>query len=404
MIFNDQENMFRRQFHEIFCTKYLITCKPEEAVHDDSWSPDILQDILLTLYPSNELTQTDIETILNIGGMYTVGNALCFTYQKETPMFPEMLSAIMPYITTEAFVKFKQSMQGRDADAVANFINCCCIETHEERISISKRDLYDAYLLYCDATQSKEVGSYTFHKRMETLGYPCKKGYLKGKCGVTYYVIYFQQPKWEELKDEADKKRKKLLEANTVRDGEGSVEAFRVQVQGRRNESPSQDTEAEERSIPSRKEQSESTDEHATYVEQHEEPTYNSPTGRITEDEFDFGDAYDTTEDDDVWGDSNADEDDDIPTTRPINESPTDQLIEKLFNKDIPANQRVLMLPDNLRNMFKEAKLLYRTMPSSFDTHSFELQLIMNSVGYEEVATRLVGLFLEYAERKQSNV
>lgn len=189
MLFSPEENAARRKFHELFCTKYLHTGTKKGALNADSWNANILWDILRHVQGQTILTPDDIETILQIGGMYDQAGELYFHFSEQTPMSKTILSAISPYISTNAFVRGNQELQGRVMNSVASFYKACCCNLE---VSSEKRycnDVYDAYREWCTINGLLVLSNRTFSKKMRECGCPPKKGYLDKKCGVMYYQI-----------------------------------------------------------------------------------------------------------------------------------------------------------------------------------------------------------------------
>ena len=189
MLFSPEENAARRKFHELFCTKYLYTGAKKGALNTDSWNANILWDILGSVYGQTILTPADIETMLQMGGMYDSSGELYFHYSEQTPMSKTILHAISPYISTNAFIRGNQELQGRVSNSVASFYHACCCNLDIELQKRYCNDVYAAYQEWCTINGMLVMSSRTFSKKMRDCGCPPKKGYMDKKCGVMYYHI-----------------------------------------------------------------------------------------------------------------------------------------------------------------------------------------------------------------------
>ena len=180
MIFTEQEQLSRRQFHELFCTRYLYTGKRKGALNEDSWNSDILYDILRNVYSGNVLTPQDIEAILHVGGMFDADGNLFFHYREETPIIKEILYAMSPFITNAAFIRCKQKLSSDTTDSVAAFVVRCCTNPYQGNEKILVKDLFDYYTNWCALNGELASSKKVFSRRLSEIGFRIKKGYLGG--------------------------------------------------------------------------------------------------------------------------------------------------------------------------------------------------------------------------------
>ena len=188
-LFSPEENAARRKFHELFCTKYLYTGTKKGALNTDSWNANILWDILQSVHGQTILTPNDIETILQISGMYDASGELYFHFNDQTPLSKTILHAIAPYISTNAFVRGNQELQGRVFNSVATFYHSCCCNLDLPSEKIDCNEVYEAYQKWCTVNGMLVLSNRTFSKKMRECGCSPKKGYLNKKCGVMYYQM-----------------------------------------------------------------------------------------------------------------------------------------------------------------------------------------------------------------------
>lgn len=379
MIFNEEEMVSRRQFHELFCTKYLYTGEKKDAINEDSWNNIVINDILHTLYENNVLTPQDIETMMQLGGMYNHNHETYFHYHAGTPIFKEVLSAMSPFITQAAFVRFKQLLNGRSMDSVAEFIQRCCNNTHAEMIGVSSVELYELYCTWCALNRFPVSARHVLYARMSAVGFKRKKGYLNGACGITYFMVRMNR---EEVLTDAQPEGAQTEEGQEP----DSVQSFRnVSRAG-----------AKVRKEPVIKETPDVLPDEVGQdiaagsggdLAEHVEDGAVSETADIsnTPDEVD-GPTIDTDTEDTVI---QLPEDKDGVLTEAHPEG---------TGTDIQA--RVKKLPMELRQCFKLLKATYRISPEHFTEEDFNQSVSALDASVLQEDQTLYDLFLEYAKNK----
>ena len=378
MIFNEEEMASRRQFHELFCTKFLYTGDKRGAINEDSWNNIVLSDILHTLHDKNLLTPQDIETMMQMGGMYDHNHEAYFHYQKDTPIFQEILSAISPFISQAAFVRFKQLLNGRSTDSVAEFVQRCCNDTKSEMIGITTVELYELYCTWCTLNRMPVSPRHVLYARMKSLGFKHKKGYLKGACGVTYFMIPFNH---EEVLKVAQS------------EGETSEE----EGQDANSEQPLRDVARTGTTVRKKAVERKASDVLPNEVRQDDAA---SSGGDFAGDEAngpDGGEAGGNDADDDGSGR------DDIPSTGDTNiqlPKDRDRLFAEAHSEGTEADiqTRIKKLPMELRQSFKLLKATYRIAPEHFTEEDFNEAINLADVSGLQEEQTLYNLFLEYAK------
>lgn len=188
--YSPEERVARRQFFQLFCGNYMYECERGEALSEEPWSPEIIHDILITVYPDNPLTPSDIQAIIFLSGMLPRNrDHLYFGYRWESGITREIISAIGPYITNEAYIKLNHTLRGAMATSVEEFYEACCMNAKVPERKISVGDAYDLYIRWCAANFKGGMTKKMFVKLMNKKGHRTLKGYINGKCGVNYFVM-----------------------------------------------------------------------------------------------------------------------------------------------------------------------------------------------------------------------
>lgn len=188
--YSPEERIARRQFFQLFCGNYMYECERGDALSDEPWTPEIIHDILITVYPDNPLTPSDIQTIIFLSGMLPRNrDHLYFGYRWESGVSKDIISAIGPYISNESYIKLNHALRGAMATSVEEFYEACCmnVKVPERKISIS--EAYDFYIRWCAANIKGGMTKKMFVKLMNKKGHRTLKGYINGKCGVNYLVM-----------------------------------------------------------------------------------------------------------------------------------------------------------------------------------------------------------------------
>ena len=391
MIFTEEEQRSRRQFHELFCTRFLHTGKKKGALNEDSWTADTLYDILRNAYDGNLLTPQDIEAILQVGGMYDADGNLFFHYREDTPMIKEILYAMSPFITTKAFIRCKQRLGGPTADSVAAFVVRCCTNPSQGNEKMLIRELYDYYTNWCALNDEMPTSKKVFNRRLSEIGFRIKKGYINGKSGVLYVIIRLDK---EEANRNAKPQRAQTEEAfrelaAAVRDVDGTgakVLENLIEASARRL---SEDEGGQDAATSSRG----SDDEHEADVRVGEEPGLPDEVAGY-DDDFDWGATYDD-EDDDPEDGSDA-------PAKPAQARTGEIIVPISVTTKEEAEAFIKTLPYNVRSAFKQMKITYRISPDNFEMDEFEPAV--RSLGITDInVSELFRLFQLYAEKAGGN-
>ena len=390
MIFTEQEQLSRRQFHELFCTRYLYTGKRKGALNEDSWTADTLYDILRGVYSNNELTPQDIEAILHVGGMFDTDGNLFFHYRDDTPIVKELLYAMSPYITTKAFIKFKQRMGGNSADSVAAFVVRCCTNPDQGNTKMLIGELYEYYTTWCALNDEIASSKKVFSRRLSEIGFRIKKGYVNGRSGVLYVMIKLDK---EAANTSVKPKRTQAEEAQRIysttalRDVDGTgakvlEDLIKTSTRSLSEDEGRQDIAASDGG---------SNVEHAEDVRIGQEYGVSGQADEYLpgdDDDFDWGasDEYEDPEDrDSAVGEIAAARTGEIIV--PVSVSTKEE-----------AEAFIKTLPYNIRTAFKQMKITYRISPDNFEMDEFEPAV--RSLGIKDInVSELFRLFQLYAER-----
>lgn len=391
MIFTEQEQLSRRQFHELFCTRYLYTGSRKGALNEDSWTADTLYDILRNAYTNNQLTPQDIETMLHIGGMFDANGDLFFHYREDTPMIKEILYAMSPFISTKAFIKCKQRLGGLTADSVASFVVRCCTNPDQGNEKMLIRDLYDYYTNWCAINDELSTSKKVFNRRLSEIGFRIKKGYVNGKSGVLYVMIKLDK---EAAVRNAKPQRAQTEEAfrelaATIRDVDGTgAKVLEDLIETSTRSLP----EDEGRQNPAAG-LSGSDDEHEADVRVSEEHVMPDEVAGY-DDDFDWGATYDDEDDDPEDGS-------DTPA-KPAQARTGEIIIPVSVTTKEEAEAFIKTLPYNVRTAFKQMKITYRISPNNFELDEFEP--VVRTLGIKDInVSELYRLFQLYAERAGGN-
>lgn len=384
MIFEEKELQARRQFHELFGTKYLYTGPRNKALNEDSWNATILGDILHSMHSENPLTYEDIETIIQIGGMVDPKGEMYFHYQADTPMVKEVLTAISPYITKEAFVQCSQKLHGRAKDTVAEFmVKCCTADVPAKRMEAT--ELYSNYTTWCECNMLGAVSRHAFYVRMNALGIIKRKGYVNGRCGVTYYMVQLDEK--EVLKDVQSCRKKTEEESQHVE------EPLRYVVRPRKAVPPEVVPEATE-SLPQ-------------LIEEADVATVDTGSDEQVADDVKEDGAVNERIEQNPSDDSVSDVPDTIDDA-PDSPEPVEVVGVSPDQADSPATDNkagtgspltVKKLPMHVRQCFRLMKITYRVAPEHFTQEEFQDTYAAASLPPIEGASieDLYQLFLDYA-------
>lgn len=391
MIFTEQEQLSRRQFHEIFCTKYLYTGSKRGALNEDTWTADTLHDILHGIYSSNLLTPQDIEAILHLGGMFDADGNLFFHYRSDTPMIKEILYAMSPYITKRAYIECKQKMGGADNNSVKNFVVRCCTNPDQGNEKVTLKDLYEHYSTWCALNFELTVSKKVFSRQLSEIGFRIKKGYIDGNSGVLYVVIKLDKEAVnthvKSSRKAEEEKEYQLNGATTFRDDDGTgAKVLEDLVQ------------AAARSVPE---------------DEGREDIAASRGGSYFQHEEDVRSGAESGQSDQVGGDISGDEDDfdwgatdESVDAEDGSDAATETAATRAGEIVIPvgittkeeAEAFVKTLPYEIRMAFKQMKITYRI--SSDDMEMEEFEHIVRSLGITDInVSELFRLFLLYAAR-----
>ena len=395
MIFPEKEQRARRQFHELFCTRYLYTGKKKGALNEDSWTADTLYDILRNFYNDTILTPQDIETMLHVGGMFDAEGKLFFHYREDTPIVQELLHAISPFITTQAFIRFKQRLGGTSADSVAAFVVRCCTNPDQGNTKMLIRDLYDYYTAWCALNNEVATSKKVFNRRLSEIGFRIKKGYVNGRSGVLYITIKLDK---EAANTSAKPKRTPAEEAEL-----GCAAPLR-NVDGTGAKVLEDLIKTSEGSLPEdegRQDIAASSGgsylQHETNVRNYEEVVQSDAADEAVagyDDDFDWGASYDD-------GDDDSEDGFDSPA-KPHPTGAGEIIIPLSVTTKEDAEAFVKTLPYNIRTAFKQMKVTYRISPDNFELAEFEP--VVRTLGIKDLnVSELFKLFRLYAERAGGN-
>lgn len=188
--YSPEERVARRQFFQLFCGNYMYECERADALSEEPWTPEIIHDILITMYPDNPLTPGDIQAIIFLSGMLPRNrDHLYFGYRWESGVSREIIAAIGPYISNEAYIKLNHALRGAMATSVEEFYEACCMNAKIPERKISVGEAYDFYIRWCAANIKGGMTKKMFVKLMNKRGHRTLKGYINGKCGVNYLVM-----------------------------------------------------------------------------------------------------------------------------------------------------------------------------------------------------------------------
>lgn len=389
MIFTEQEQLSRRQFHELFCTKYLYTGKRKGALNEESWTADTLYDILRVVYTDNQLTPQDIEAILHVGGMFDADGNLFFHYRADTPIIKEILYAMSPFITNAAFIRCKQKLSSDTTDSVAAFVVRCCTNPEQGNEKILIKELYEYYTNWCVLNAELAVSKKVFSRRLSEIGFRIKKGYLNGNSGVLHVIIKLDK---EAANTSAKPQRTQTEEkaelecATALRDVDGTGAKVLEDLIKAATSSLPEDEGREDVTTggrgSNRKYAEDDGSDNAT-VSDGEEPAFD---GSADEDDFDWGaDDSDSEDGDDALGEVVA------ARAREV------MIPEGITTKE-EAEAFIKTLPYNIRTAFKQMKITYRISPDSVNMHEFEL--LVRSLGIvDNDVEKMFHVFVLYAER-----
>ncbi|MEG1543041.1 MAG: hypothetical protein RR382_00760 [Tannerellaceae bacterium] len=377
MIFNEEEMASRRQFHELFCTKFLYTGDKKGAINEDPWNNIVINDILHVLHDNNILTPQDIETMMQMGGMYDHNHEAYFHYHRETPIIQEILASISPFISQAAFVKFKQLLNGRSTDSVTEFIQRCCNDQKAEMSGVTTVELYELYSTWCTLNRMPISPRHVLYTRVKSLGFKHKKGYLNGACGVTYFMIKFNREevtKIAQSEGEASEEGQDADSRQSLRD----VTRTGTTVRKKANQGKTPDVLQDEVRQDTPAGSGGDFAEHAT------DGTASGEADRNDANDDGIGRPVDTDTESSTS---------DIPEPRDF--APTEAHPE---GTDADIQTRVKKLPMELRQSFKLLKATYRVSPEHFTEEDFKQAIDLVDVSGLQEEQTLYGLFLEYAK------
>ena len=226
--YSQEERLSRRQFFQLFCSKYLYECDKNETICDEPWTADIMQDILLTIYPDNILTAEDIQMMIYQSGMYpATRRQLYFGYHWENGVSKDIIAAVGPYITDAAYIKLNHTLRGAVTSSAIEFYDTCCSNSKIPRKKISLADAYDLYVRWCAANLKGAMTKKLFTKTMNKLGHRTLKGYVNGKCGINYFVLsvdaervdQFAEPRRKAFQRKTEEIQQALEAAQTITGG-----------------------------------------------------------------------------------------------------------------------------------------------------------------------------------------
>lgn len=390
MVFNVLEMRSRHQFHELFCTKYLYTGARGQALNDTPWNATILNDIVQTLYPGNVLTPNDIEAILNVGGFYDNTAELYFHYHDNTPLTRDILSAISPYITQEAYVLSMQKLLGNVDNSGEIFIKLCCMRLNKKPIRVPAKELYTLYQEWCTINGLFVLSKRAFNSTLINMGIKRGKGYVDGSSGIDFFMVRLSM---EEEDWHVESPPKKASEQKGE-DGEKSLR----DVARRREKICGPVIQYEESSVPSA-EGGKNTSTGSTGVD-----VVDGTTGRTASADDTASPSNPDNEDDFDWGAEDGNGED---TTTFINGTATDADPARLSTPgekvEIPEQlSQFNKLPLDVRQFCKMMKITYKVAPEHFTQQDFTQAYKLSGLAtlQEKQLNKLYILFLEYVEKK----
>lgn len=231
--YSPEERVARRQFFQLFCGNYMYECERADALSEEPWTPEIIHDILITMYPDNPLTPSDIQAIIFFSGMLPRNrDFLYFGYRWESGVSKDIITAIGPYISNEAYIKLNHALRGAMATSVEEFYEACCMNVKVPERKISVGEAYDLYIRWCAANIKGGMTKKMFVKLMNKKGHRTLKGYINGKCGVNYLVMsiderrvdQFAEPRREAFQRKTQQVQEVLNSDRTI-DGRGEESA-----------------------------------------------------------------------------------------------------------------------------------------------------------------------------------
>lgn len=197
--YSPEERAARRQFFQLFCGKYLYECDKADAICAEPWTAEIMYDILQNLYPDNILTPTDIQTIIFMSGMLPrTRDHLYFGYHWDNGVSKEIITAIGPYISDEAYIKLNHTLRGALSTSAEEFYEACCMNPKIPERKITLAEAYDMYIRWCAANLKGGITKKLFVKILNKKGHRTLKGYINGKCGVNYVTMSIDEGRVEQ--------------------------------------------------------------------------------------------------------------------------------------------------------------------------------------------------------------
>lgn len=395
--YSPEERIARRQFFQLFCGNYLYECERGEALSEEPWTPEIIHDILITVYPDNPLTPSDIQTIIFLSGMLPRNrDHLYFGYRWESGITREIISAIGPYITNEAYIKLNHTLRGAMATSVEEFYEACCMNVKVPERKISVGDAYDLYIRWCAANFKGGMTKKMFVKLMNKRGHRTLKGYINGKCGVNYLVMSIDEGRVDQF---AEPRREAFQrKTQTVKK---SMDAVRP-IDGRRTEGPDEASSREASSVLPSESQREVESIQKGGDDNHGEDRKEDGVHGITNEIEGVPSGFDipVNSSQDAIGGSTEDAYGRSTETQSSGNGlePTQKSIGG-ESRRIPAEdirRRVNHLPKEQRDAFKELKFTYRASPELPTIEDFRENC--KNWGFDGTQ-ELFNMFLEYLRR-----
>ena len=402
-LFEESELRARRQFHKLFAESYFITTLPAEAIHNTPWNAHVLDDILHRVWENNPLTPNDIEVILQAGGFYNDKHEAWFGWNKSTPMIESILQAAAPYMDTRSYATMKVQVAGKVANSFEIFFQRIIVNPLP-KARVPQADVYKLFLEYCDMHRLPVLGKRAFKQLMLRKGIHAGKGYVDKKQGVNFYVLACNMSKevWDAKPPSPSKK-------------EGQEESY----------TPEQlrDERRRRAQIPDEPSQEQTE---GVFASQEGQDTSAGDVGGIVEDDTSdeesiavtHDDAYDDTDDEDIWGEN----DDSLPDADSTNtadafttgaltantigltadegifgDSTDDPAEEPLTKETVVA--RIRALPKGVRRVFQTMKATYLINPEHFTYDDFTAMCAgVVPFADESEQQNMWHLFLAYAE------
>ena len=217
--FSKEESVSRKQFWNFFGGKYLIPTTAKDAINEDAWSPNVVNEILHKLFPENVMTPDDIYMAACMVGILGIKDeGFYFKYNWESGLTSDIVNALSPYIFNSVWVNMKQRLSGVESTASEEFYISCCSDPQIKPVKMSTAHLYEIFVIWCEKNGRVPTTNRDLFKYLKSKGHTMYKGYLHGICGANYFrlPISFEEvdkvvkPKSQRIAEEEEQIKKEL--------------------------------------------------------------------------------------------------------------------------------------------------------------------------------------------------